>query len=70
MSTEHLKDAPKTPNGDSGDVRTTVHTILDEIESGGDDAALRFTEAQTATIDDIGLEKHFPEESFDLRPAD
>ncbi len=42
MSIEYLKKAPKTSISDSGDVRNTVQLILDEIESGGDEAALRF----------------------------
>ena len=39
MAIEHLKKAARKSTDDSGDVRATVQSILDEIESGGDDAA-------------------------------
>jgi len=42
VSREYLKRAARTPNTDHADVRDTVQTILDEIEAGGDDAALRY----------------------------
>lgn len=42
MPVEYLKKAPKKSTSDSHDVRNTVQTILDEIEAGGDDAALSY----------------------------
>ncbi|MBC7282769.1 histidinol dehydrogenase [Hoeflea sp.] len=44
MSRIYLKKAEKTASTDSGSVRETVQSILDEIESGGEDAARRFAE--------------------------
>ncbi len=43
MSREYLKKATKTSTSDSGDVRETVQNILDEIESGGEEAARRYS---------------------------
>ena len=42
MSVDYLKQAAKKSTDDSGDVRATVQAILDEIEAGGDAAALRY----------------------------
>jgi len=42
MAVEYLKKADKTSATDSGDVRETVQTILDEIEEGGEDAAKKY----------------------------
>ncbi|HUF56289.1 MAG TPA: histidinol dehydrogenase [Thermohalobaculum sp.] len=42
MAVEYLKKATKKSTDDSGDVRATVQAILDEIEAGGDEAALRY----------------------------
>jgi len=42
MAMEHLKTATKTSATGAGDVRETVQKILDEIETGGDDAAKRY----------------------------
>ena len=42
MTVEYLKKAARKATDDSGDVRATVQAILDEIEAGGDDAALRY----------------------------
>lgn len=42
MARDYLKRAVKTATTDAGDVRETVQTILDEIEAGGDEAALRY----------------------------
>ena len=42
MSVEYLKTANRRSSDDAGDVRTTVQAILDEIEAGGDDAALAY----------------------------
>jgi sulfopropanediol 3-dehydrogenase len=44
MPREYLKKAKKTSTTDSGDVRETVQTILDEIENGGEEAAKRYAE--------------------------
>lgn len=44
MPREYLKKAQKTSTTDSGDVRETVQTILDEIENGGEEAAKRYAE--------------------------
>ena len=44
MSRIYLKKAAKTSSTDSGSVRDTVQAILDEIETGGEDAARRFAE--------------------------
>lgn len=44
MPREYLKKANKTSTSDSGDVRETVQAILDEIESGGEEAAKRYAE--------------------------
>jgi len=42
VNREFLKRAERTPTTDHADVRDTVQTILDDIESGGDEAALRY----------------------------
>ena len=42
MPRTYLKKATKTAVTDAGDVRETVQGILDEIEQGGDEAALRY----------------------------
>jgi sulfopropanediol 3-dehydrogenase len=42
MTIEYLKKAVRTSTDDAGDVRATVQAILDEIEAGGDEAALRY----------------------------
>ena len=44
MPHEYLKQAAKTAQSDAGDVRETVQTILNEIETGGEDAARRYAE--------------------------
>ncbi|MEL6980086.1 MAG: histidinol dehydrogenase [Pseudomonadota bacterium] len=42
MAVEYLKKASKTASTGAEDVRAKVQTILDEIEAGGDAAALRY----------------------------
>lgn len=42
MTREYLKKAEKTAQTDAADVRQTVQAILDEIEQGGDAAALKY----------------------------
>ena len=42
MAREYLKKAAKTAMTDAGDVRETVQKILDDIEAGGDKAALDY----------------------------
>jgi len=42
VNREYLKRAERTPSTDHADVRDTVQTILDDIEAGGDEAALRY----------------------------
>ncbi|MBX2856947.1 MAG: histidinol dehydrogenase [Rhodobacteraceae bacterium] len=42
MAVQYLKRATKTSTSGGDDVRATVQSILDEIETGGDAAALRF----------------------------
>lgn len=42
MTRKYLKKADKTARSDAVDVRDTVQNILDEIEAGGDEAALRY----------------------------
>ena len=42
MSVEYLKKASRKATDDSGDVRATVQSILDEIEAGGDAAAQKY----------------------------
>lgn len=42
MPRTYLKTASRTAGTDSADVRATVQAILDEIEAGGDAAALRY----------------------------
>ncbi|WP_343563674.1 histidinol dehydrogenase [Kiloniella sp. b19] len=42
MSIEYLKKATLTSRSDAGDVSQTVQTILNEIEAGGDQAALSY----------------------------
>lgn len=42
MTREYLKKATKTAQTDASDVRATVMGILDDIQSGGDEAALRY----------------------------
>ncbi|MEM9578570.1 MAG: histidinol dehydrogenase [Pseudomonadota bacterium] len=44
MAREYLKKAEKTAMTDAGDVRDTVQSILNDIEAGGDAAALRYAE--------------------------
>jgi sulfopropanediol 3-dehydrogenase len=44
MARDYLKKAPKTAMTDASDVRETVQNILDDIEAGGDAAALRYAE--------------------------
>ncbi|MFT6223622.1 MAG: sulfopropanediol 3-dehydrogenase [Paracoccaceae bacterium] len=44
MARDYLKKATKTATTDAGDVRATVQGILDDIEGGGDAAALKYTE--------------------------
>ncbi len=44
MSREYLKRAPKTSSTDAGDVRATVQGILDEIETGGEEAARKYAQ--------------------------
>ena len=44
MAATYLKKALKTAETDSADVRQTVQAILDEIEQGGDTAALLYAE--------------------------
>lgn len=36
MALTYLKQAPKTSTTDAGDVRDTVQSILNDIESGGE----------------------------------
>jgi len=42
MKRNYLKKASKTASSDATDVRDTVQGILDDIEQGGDDAAMRY----------------------------
>jgi len=70
MSPTYLKKAEKTAMTDASDVRDIVQGILDDIESGGDDAALkyaadiafahdnvrRFAEIQKQTITNVQTE--------------
>ena len=42
MTVEYLKKAARRSTDDASDVRATVQAILDEIEAGGDEAALRY----------------------------
>ncbi len=42
MTIEYLKNAARKSTDDAGDVRATVQAILDEIESGGDEAARKY----------------------------
>lgn len=42
MPVEYLKKAPKTSTSDASDVRNAVQSILDDIEAGGDEAAMRY----------------------------
>ncbi|MBT8409723.1 MAG: histidinol dehydrogenase [Alphaproteobacteria bacterium] len=44
MPREYLKKATKTAQTDASDVRDTVQGILDDIEAGGDAAALRYAQ--------------------------
>lgn len=44
MARDYLKKAAKTAMTDAGDVRETVQTILNDIEAGGDAAALKYAE--------------------------
>ncbi|WP_299681307.1 histidinol dehydrogenase [uncultured Roseobacter sp.] len=44
MAREYLKKAEKTAMTDAGDVRETVQGILNDIESGGDAAALKYAQ--------------------------
>ena len=40
MARNYLKKATKTSETDATDVQATVHTILQDIEKGRDDAAM------------------------------
>lgn len=42
MTIEYLKKATKKSTDDSSDVRDTVQVILNEIEAGGDEAAMKY----------------------------
>ena len=42
MTVEYLKKAARKSTDDAGDVRATVQAILDEIEAGGDEAAMKY----------------------------
>ncbi len=42
MTRKYLKKAPKTSTTDSSDVRETVQKILDDVEAGGDTAAMEY----------------------------
>ncbi|MEP2942214.1 MAG: histidinol dehydrogenase [Hyphomicrobiales bacterium] len=42
MTYTYLKKSTLKPSSDTSDVRETVQTILDEIEAGGDEAALKY----------------------------
>ncbi len=42
MSIDYLKQAAKKSTDDAGNVRATVQAILDEIEAGGDAAAMKY----------------------------
>ena len=42
MAIEYLKKAPRTSSTDQSDVRATVQSILDEIESGGEESARQY----------------------------
>ena len=42
MAREYLKKATLTSQSDASDVHETVQTILDDIEAGGDAAALEY----------------------------
>lgn len=44
MEPIHLKKASKTSTSDSQDVRAAVQSILDDIETGGDDTARRYAQ--------------------------
>jgi sulfopropanediol 3-dehydrogenase len=43
MSIEFLKKAPKSASSGESDVRDKVRAMLDDIESGGEEAARRYT---------------------------
>ncbi len=42
MNIDYLKKASRKSTDDAGDVRATVQAILEEIEAGGDEAAMRY----------------------------
>jgi len=42
VNREYLKRAERTPSTDHADVRETVQSILDDIEAGGDEAAMKY----------------------------
>ncbi len=42
MTIDYLKEADRKSTDDAGDVNATVKAILDDIEAGGDEAALRY----------------------------
>ena len=42
MTRQYLKKAPKTSATDAGDVSAKVQSILNDIESGGEEAALKY----------------------------
>ncbi|MFK7743629.1 MAG: histidinol dehydrogenase [Roseobacter sp.] len=44
MARDYLKKAAKTAMTDAGDVRETVQNILNDIEAGGDAAAMKYAE--------------------------
>lgn len=44
MARDYLKKAPKTAMTDAGETRQIVQSILDDIETGGDKAALKYAE--------------------------
>ena len=68
MGIEYLKKATHTASGGSGDVRATVQGILDEIEAGGDAAALEYAATFDRYEGDIVLDAAAIEAASNLVP--
>ena len=68
MPLQYLKKAPKTSKSDASDVNEVVQNILNEIEQGGDEAALKYARKFDNYDGNIELTKAEIEAAFALVP--
>jgi len=69
VNRDYLKRAERTPSTDHADVRDTVQTILDEIEAGGDKAAMRYAAKFDQYDGDVLLDAAAIQAASDAVPA-